>query len=747
MNQNVVAATWETEIEISTDIGTEYQGSPSIAVNGSRVHVVWADDGDGAGDSDIYYRYFNGTIWQPEQEISTDIGIERQVFPSIAVSGSKVHVVWEDWEDGDGDIYYRHFDGTTWQPEEEISTDTAWGETQSEPSIAVSDNKVHVVWEESAPPGDSDIYYRYFNGFNWEPEQEISTDTGTEYQWSPSIAVSDSKVHVVWEDWEDGDGDIFDRYFNGTHWQPEQEISMDAATERQWGPAIAMDDGEVHVVWVDDGNGDYDIHYRYFNGFTWQPEREISTDSGTEEQSSPSIAVEDGKVHVVWFDYGDGDADIYYRYFNGSTWWPEQEVSTDAGTEHQTYPSIAVEDARVHVAWHDYDDGDADIYYRRGTEGIGDTTPPESNANPISPYWQTTPVFDIDWTASDDYDLANISLYFRFSIDNLSWTPWGDWMCNNTLFGTSATGSFSFAAPYEEGFYQFYTIAVDSAGNIETKPATAEAMAGLAPAIPLPPGNLNAFLGGDKFHDVTLLWSLSPDDGAGKNNVERYDILRGSAYDSGGSSYLLHASVPAGTSSYVDVQAGEGNSGNYFYFVSAVGFSNLSSSSPNQAGKFTRTLAQGPNLVSIPLIQSDEDIEIVLQTVEYDKAWSYDSSTQEWKWFMKNKEYRRGLWNINHTMGIWVSVTLDSNLTIAGVVPAQTRIHLYEGWNLVSFPSFNASYTGHDLRMDTAAIRVEGHDPSPPCHLRVLGDAEVLWAGYGYWVMVGADTTWTVNIQ
>ena len=262
-----------------------------------------------------------------------------------------------------------------------------------------------------------------------------------------------------------------------------------------------------------------------------------------------------------------------------------------------------------------------------------------------------------------------------------------------------------------------------------------------------PPVASGARLSGNGLENVTVEWLLSPDDGGGYYSVVEYEIYRGTTYDSDGLSYELIASVANGTSTFTDTLVGEGEPNSYFYVVCAVDRDNFTACARDHAGKFTRPLSPGPNLVSTPLIQSDEDIEIVLQTVEYDKVWSYDSPSQEWKWFMKNKEYRRGLWNINHTMGIWVSVTRDSNLTIAGVVPTQTTIHLYEGWNLVSFPSFNASYTGHDLRMDTAAIRVEGHDPSPPYHLRVLGDAEVLRAGYGYWVMVGADTTWTVNIQ
>ncbi|MCK4457033.1 MAG: hypothetical protein KAW39_04760 [Thermoplasmata archaeon] len=181
--------------------------------------------------------------------------------------------------------------------------------------------------------------------------------------------------------------------------------------------------------------------------------------------------------------------------------------------------------------------------------------------------------------------------------------------------------------------------------------------------------------------------------------------------------------------------------------ICAINMTNDSTCADNRAGKFTHSLSTGPNLVSVPLIQFDESVETVLQSVQYDRAWSYNSASQEWKWFMKDKIYSGGLSGLNEMMGLWVNVTEDWNLTVAGTVPAQTTIHLYEEWNLVSFPSFNSSYTVYDLKVDTGAVRVEGYDPTFPYQLRMLGDGEVLQAGLGYWVSVEADVVWAVDID
>ncbi len=261
-----------------------------------------------------------------------------------------------------------------------------------------------------------------------------------------------------------------------------------------------------------------------------------------------------------------------------------------------------------------------------------------------------------------------------------------------------------------------------------------------------PPSILQADLNGNVSENVTITWALSSDDGMGFKSVAGYRIYRNSTYDSKGLGYQLISSIPSGVSTFVDNYAGDGDPNIYFYKLCAVDLNNNTSCSTGQAAKYTRPLSKGPNLVSIPLIQSDESIQTVLQTLSYDNAWSYDPINQEWKSFSKSKLYGQSLEYLNHTMGIWVNVTQDSNLTVAGVVPTSTTIDLQAGWNLVGFPSFDDNYTVADLKAAVAVERIEGFDAlAPPYFLRVIADGDLLQAGFGYWIRVNTATDWTVD--
>ncbi len=262
----------------------------------------------------------------------------------------------------------------------------------------------------------------------------------------------------------------------------------------------------------------------------------------------------------------------------------------------------------------------------------------------------------------------------------------------------------------------------------------------------LPPRNIMTELTGRNSENVTLTWNLSWNDGQRANDVTGYEIYRSLTYDKERMGYSLIDSTPNQTAQYVDSFSGEGDPNNYFYYVCAINGTGNSSCSSDQAAKFTRSLSKGPNLISIPLIQSDQSIQTALQTLSYENAWSYDSINQEWKSFMKSKPYVQSLEYLNHTMGIWVNVTQDSNLTVAGVVPSSTTISLQAGWNLVGFPSSDDNYTVADLKAAVAVERIEGFDGlAPPYFLRVLNDGDFLQAGLGYWIRVATPTIWTVE--
>ncbi len=257
----------------------------------------------------------------------------------------------------------------------------------------------------------------------------------------------------------------------------------------------------------------------------------------------------------------------------------------------------------------------------------------------------------------------------------------------------------------------------------------------------LPPRNVDAHLSGAGYENVTITWNLSWNDGQRSNDVTGYEVYRSTSYDKNRTGYSLLGSAPNQTTAFMDTSSGEGDPNNYFYYVCGINGTGNSTCSVNQVAKFTRSLSMGPNLISIPLLQSDDRLESILQTVSFDDAWFFDSIDQTWRSFTTEKPYGKGLAQVNCTMGIWIDVTLDSNLTVAGRMSKETSIHLTPGWNLVGYPSIvPMSFTS--LQNSVSIIRAEAYEPGGnPYHLMVIEGSDLLLPGAGYWLYSTSQQT------
>jgi hypothetical protein len=96
-------ASWATERLLTNDPNVSWH--PSIFVSASNIHVVWQDNRD--GNREIYYKRSTnrGASWSSDIRLTNNPSISENV--SIAASGPVAHVLWDDNRDGNYEIYYK----------------------------------------------------------------------------------------------------------------------------------------------------------------------------------------------------------------------------------------------------------------------------------------------------------------------------------------------------------------------------------------------------------------------------------------------------------------------------------------------------------------------------------------------------------------------------------------------------------------------------------------------------------------
>lgn len=115
-----------------------------------------------------------------------------------------------------------------------------------------------------------------------------------------------------------------------------------------------------------------------------------------------------------------------------------------------------------------------------------DSIPTNSSINHITQYWYSTSPMRLNITAYDTYRVANVSVWYRFSTDNITWATWSKW---STIAIGPWMNNFDFSDRH--GYYEFYSIATDSAGNVESAPLIADACCAYDGCVPYADANEN----------------------------------------------------------------------------------------------------------------------------------------------------------------------------------------------------------------------------------------------------------------
>ena len=238
----------------------------------------------------VYYAKSTDTGSTWTEMVLTDAGVNN-THPAIASdSEDNLWVVYE--REGSG-VWYRKYEGLSWQAEEIISGGF-WG---LEPVIAVdNDDNIHVAWY-------SDfvgylLRYREYNGTAWEPIENVRVINFPKHM---SIATDiNNYVHVVWQEENTTTNTQNIKHSKKTStWQPVYNITSGETYDQTY-PCIATDlSGNAHIVWQTQDHQIKSIKYEAAG--TWEAIKTVHN-GGIYEQRNPSISVySDSNVYATWY--------------------------------------------------------------------------------------------------------------------------------------------------------------------------------------------------------------------------------------------------------------------------------------------------------------------------------------------------------------------------------------------------------------------------------------------------------------
>ena len=280
------------------------------------------------GDDNIYIVALNpdGTELWGVKRVNTDIASEYQGNPKIALTENygqaTTTIVWDDNRDGNTNIYAMSLDASgnkLWGADLQITSSST---SEHSPSIAVDQNdNIFIVWVEDNATSQ-DIYLQKLDlegNTIWGSPKKIIGSNVDEY--NPAIAISPTgNLQIVWEENISGIKNVnLASYTNDGINIWEIQPNLTNVDVDQSNPALWLDATHIYVSWTDKREGNLDIYtqkYDYTPNALWTNDLKINIITGASTQDFSKVIIDSsGDPIGVWEDNRDSDQNIYATNF------------------------------------------------------------------------------------------------------------------------------------------------------------------------------------------------------------------------------------------------------------------------------------------------------------------------------------------------------------------------------------------------------------------------------------------------
>lgn len=353
----------ESEIIKITNTPTD-STSPSIAVSGHDIYLVWAEISKD-GSYDLFFSKSNdgGDSFSDPKKVENQKG--NPISPMIVTNGETIFLTWTyrypdsyfgGRSDDNSEIFFsKSIDGGNTFSEPRLISDK---ETFSSVSkIAVDGENVFITWfTHSVPWKDSfkspqEIFLSKSidGGETFSEPANLSNNEG--FSQMPKIAVDGSNVFLVWQDESMDKPRIFFAKSSdgGNSFSEPQNISKDSPYPA--GAYITFDDSSILVTWTSHKEGKYpDIFFSKSTdgGNNFSDPKNISNTPG---YSILSPIVTDRKnIFVAWGDSKSNSRSILLtNSTDGGETFSKPKTISNTGVSDS--PSIAYDGDSLYVTW------------------------------------------------------------------------------------------------------------------------------------------------------------------------------------------------------------------------------------------------------------------------------------------------------------------------------------------------------------------------------------------------------------
>jgi len=355
------------------------QNSRVVSLDDDSSVVVWEDERNGL--LDIYAQRIdsNGARLWGKDGVGICNAPGNQTFPQVITDGKSVMIAWQDYRNGNTDIYAQKIgmSGRTIWTTDGVPVCRA-ATNQLSPQLASNGTGgVIITWYDYRSGKGEDLYAQNLNK-SGSPEWQadgvpVCTENGT--QWYPKIIPDGVGGAVIC--WDDKRSDYYDIYAQrldpkgNALWQANGIPICTASENQEYNQIVPCEIGSFMIAWQDYRNNNADIFAQKIDldgRVLWKNNGEVVCNVAGNQERPQLIGGEE--PIIVWTDYrnGTGNSDIFCQKMSltGAPVWNPYGLAICEASGNQVNPRPAPDSSGgAVIAWQDQRSGVSGIYARR----------------------------------------------------------------------------------------------------------------------------------------------------------------------------------------------------------------------------------------------------------------------------------------------------------------------------------------------------------------------------------------------
>jgi hypothetical protein len=361
---------WSHENQIAQSSGDSRLVDLTADPSGNRLHLVWEDTRDNS--TQVYYKRSvdDGVTWSQDIRLSNLTVPAFEPEPRIGTVGNRVLVFFSnETPTGEHIFYVSSVDGGNYfSPPIQLTNDTG---DQSYVAVALVGSTIHLVYEDYFN-GEEHIFYIKSSdaGLTWQDKIAL-TNTPEAQDHYPAIAAVNDRVFVAWCRYYRYHEAIYTKtsFDSGASWKPNVQVSEYSPPSFEEFSTVGSNGTQVHVAWGD-GQG---IQYSRSedSGFTWS--NPIPLTNTSRQYLAPRISVVHSHIQIVSAAISTVgapphikvDSDVYYVSSSdgGQSWINPLSLTTHEFGRASLAPVIWSRGDITFVAWEDNRNGRLSIFF------------------------------------------------------------------------------------------------------------------------------------------------------------------------------------------------------------------------------------------------------------------------------------------------------------------------------------------------------------------------------------------------